>query len=99
MLGAMKVYARSNQPVICAPFTLAGANTPASATATVAELNAEATSALAFTQLVRPGCPMIYGHFLAGDVSATLAALVTADLVFAGLFGAHLRRTHAVGRS
>ena len=25
--------------------------------------------------------------------------LVTADLVFAGLFGAHLKRTHAVGRS
>jgi hypothetical protein len=41
----------------------------------------------------------IYGHFLAGDVTATLAALVTADLVFAGLFGAHLKRTHAVGRS
>ena len=40
----------------------------------------------------------IYGHFLAGDVSAMLAALVTADLVFAGLFGAHLKRTPADGR-
>lgn len=65
MLGALKVYARSNQPVICAPFTLAGANTPASAVATVAELNAEAVSALAFSQLVRKGCPMVYGNFLA----------------------------------
>ncbi len=33
----------------------------------------------------------IYGHFLAGDATAMLAALVTADLVFAGLFGAYLR--------
>ena len=41
---------------------------------------------------------VIYGHFLAGDATAMLAALVTADLVFAGLFGAHLKRTPADGR-
>jgi hypothetical protein len=41
---------------------------------------------------------VIYGHFLAGDAKAMLAALVTADLVFAGLFGAHLKRTPADGR-
>ena len=35
----------------------------------------------------------IYGHFLAGDATAPLAALVTADLIFAGLFGAYLKRT------
>jgi hypothetical protein len=35
----------------------------------------------------------IYGHFLAGDATAALAALVTADLVFAGLFAAYLART------
>jgi uncharacterized membrane protein YeaQ/YmgE (transglycosylase-associated protein family) len=41
---------------------------------------------------------VIYGHFLAGDAKAMLAALVTADLLFAGLFGAHLKRTPADGR-
>jgi hypothetical protein len=41
---------------------------------------------------------VIYGHFLAGDATTTLAALVTADLVFAALFGAHLKRTPADGR-
>lgn len=41
---------------------------------------------------------VIYGHFLAGDATAMLAALVTADLVFAGLFAAHLKRTPADGR-
>jgi len=40
----------------------------------------------------------IYGHFLAGDATAALAALVTADLVFAGLFGVYLKRTPADGR-
>jgi len=33
----------------------------------------------------------IYGHFLAGDATAALAALVTFDLAFAGLFVAYLR--------
>ena len=42
MIGALRVYARSGQALVVAPFTLAGANTPASATATVAELMAEA---------------------------------------------------------
>ncbi len=34
----------------------------------------------------------IYGHWLAGDISGRLALLVTADLVFAMLFGAYLRK-------
>ena len=41
---------------------------------------------------------VIYGHFLAGGATAMLAALVTADLVFAGFFAAHLKRTPADGR-
>lgn len=65
MLGALKVYARSNQSCIIAPFTMAGANSPASVVATVASLNAEALAGLAFAQAVRPGSPMIYGNFLA----------------------------------
>jgi hypothetical protein len=34
----------------------------------------------------------IYGHWLAGDASGRMAALVTADAVFALLFIAYLRR-------
>ena len=40
----------------------------------------------------------IYGHFLAGDATAALAALVTGDLIFAGLFAAYLAKTPADGR-
>ena len=64
MLGAMRALCRRNQPVLCSPFVLGGANTPASVPATVAQLNAEALSALAYTQLIRRGCPAIYGHYL-----------------------------------
>ena len=64
MLGALRAFCKRNQPVLCSPFVLGGANTPASVPATVAQLNAEALSALAYTQVVRKGCPAIYGHYL-----------------------------------
>ncbi|MGJ5619846.1 trimethylamine methyltransferase family protein [Sulfitobacter sp. MF3-043] len=64
MLGAMRAFNKANQPVLCSPFVLGGANTPASVAASVAQLNAEALSALAYTQVVRQGCPAIYGHYL-----------------------------------
>ena len=65
MLGAMRAFCRRNQPVLCSPFVLGGANTPASVAPTVAQLNAEALSALAYTQIIRKGTPAIYGHYLA----------------------------------
>jgi trimethylamine--corrinoid protein Co-methyltransferase len=64
MLGAMRAFSRANQPVLCSPFVLGGANTPASVAASVAQLNAEALAALAYTQVIRPGAPAIYGHYL-----------------------------------
>ncbi len=64
MLGAMRAFCKANQPVLCSPFVLGGANTPASVPAAVAQLNAEALSALAYTQLINKGCPAIYGHYL-----------------------------------
>ncbi len=64
MLGAMRAFTRHNQPVLCSPFVLGGANTPASTAPAVAQLNAEALSALAYTQVVRKGAPAIYGHYL-----------------------------------
>ena len=64
MLGALRAFCKRNQPILCSPFVLGGANTPASVPATVSQLNAEALSALAYTQVVKKGCPAIYGHYL-----------------------------------
>ncbi|MAK09691.1 MAG: trimethylamine methyltransferase [Rhodobacteraceae bacterium] len=64
MLGAMRAFCKRNQPVLCSPFVLGGANTPASVAPTVAQLNAEALSALAYTQVIKKGAPAIYGHYL-----------------------------------
>ncbi len=75
MLGAMRAFCRRNQPVLCSPFVLGGANTPASVAPTVAQLNAEALSALAYTQVIRRGCPAIYGQYLSTVSMATGAPM------------------------
>lgn len=63
MLGASEVYARNNQASIISPFILAGAMSPVTAAGTLAQILAEAMAGMAFTQLVRPGAPVIFGTF------------------------------------
>src|SRR3954449_9029154 len=64
MLGAMLEYNRANQAVITTPFLLMGAMSPVSIPATLVQQIAEALSGIALTQLVRPGCPVVFGSFL-----------------------------------
>jgi trimethylamine--corrinoid protein Co-methyltransferase len=64
MLDALKVYARHFQPCLLSPLALCGASTPASTVGAVAQVNAEALAGIAFTQLVRPGCPQVFGQFM-----------------------------------
>ncbi len=64
MLESIRIYAAHNQPCILAPFALCGASTPASAVGAVAQVNAEALAGVAYTQIVRPGSPQLYGQFM-----------------------------------
>jgi trimethylamine---corrinoid protein Co-methyltransferase len=64
MLSAMLEYNRANQAVVCTPFLLMGAMSPVSIPATLVQQIAEALSGIALTQLVNPGCPVVFGSFL-----------------------------------
>jgi trimethylamine--corrinoid protein Co-methyltransferase len=64
MLGAMMEYVRANQAVVISPFLLMGAMSPVSLPATLVQQIAEALAGIALTQLVRPGCPVVFGSFL-----------------------------------
>ncbi len=64
MLSALRAFAKRKQVVLISPFVLGGANTPASTVPAVVQLNAEALSCLAYSQIVRAGAPVIYGHYL-----------------------------------
>ncbi|MEX0343680.1 MAG: trimethylamine methyltransferase family protein [Rhizobiaceae bacterium] len=63
MVGAAKVYARNNQACIIAPFILAGAMSPVTVAGTLTQVLAEVLAGAAFTQLVRPGAPVLFGTF------------------------------------
>tara|TARA_B100001996_G_scaffold51247_1_gene36650 strand:- start:1054 stop:2007 length:954 start_codon:yes stop_codon:yes gene_type:complete len=68
MLDAIKVYARANQAVLFTPFVLSGASTTASVVGSLVQINAEALAGIAFSQIVRPGVPAVYGQWI-GAVS------------------------------
>jgi len=63
MLGSAKVYAENNQATLLTPFILAGAMAPVTVAGTAAQTLAEALAGIAFTQIVRPGAPVVLGSF------------------------------------
>jgi trimethylamine---corrinoid protein Co-methyltransferase len=64
MLDAQFEYSAANQPVVLTPFLLMGAMSPVSVPATLVQQIAEALTGIALSQLIRPGCPIIFGSFL-----------------------------------
>ena len=64
MSGSLKAYARANQGNFISPFILGGAMGPVTQPALIAQAHAETIAAIALTQLVRSGSPVIYGNFL-----------------------------------
>ena len=64
MLDSVRVFAGANQATLFSPFVLGGASTPASTVGAVIQVNIEALTGVAFSQLVRAGAPALYGQWL-----------------------------------
>ncbi len=64
MLDALFEYCAAAQPVVLTPFLLMGAMSPVTIPAALVQQLAEALSGIALAQLIRPGCPVIFGSFL-----------------------------------
>ena len=64
MLDAQFEYCAARQPVVLTPFLLMGAMSPVTIPAALVQQLAEALSGIALAQLIRPGCPVIFGSFL-----------------------------------
>jgi trimethylamine--corrinoid protein Co-methyltransferase len=64
MMGALEVYAAANQASIVSPFIVGGAMAPVSVAGTLTQVLAEAMTGIAYSQLVRPGSPAIFGAFV-----------------------------------
>jgi len=65
MMGALEVYARANQATIISPFIVGGAMSPVTVAGTLTQVLAEALAGIAYSQLIRPGAPVIFGAFVA----------------------------------
>lgn len=63
MSGALRVYAAANQSVAISPAIFGGAMGPVSQAAVAAQTLAEGMAGIALTQLVRKGCPVVFGSF------------------------------------
>ncbi len=64
MIGALEVYASNNQACIISPFIVGGAMAPVSVAGTLTQVLAETLAGIAYSQLVRPGAPVIMGAFV-----------------------------------
>jgi trimethylamine--corrinoid protein Co-methyltransferase len=64
MMGALEVYARANQAAIISPFIVGGAMAPVTVAGTLTQVLAEVLAGVAYSQLVRPGAPVIFGAFV-----------------------------------
>ena len=64
MMGALEVYAAANQACIVSPFIVGGAMAPVSVAGTLTQVLAEVLAGVAYSQLIRPGAPVIFRAFV-----------------------------------
>ncbi len=64
MMGSLEVYAAANQASIVSPFIVGGAMAPVSVAGVLTQVLAEVLAGIAYSQLIRPGSPVIMGAFV-----------------------------------
>ncbi|MDR9395110.1 MAG: trimethylamine methyltransferase family protein [Roseovarius sp.] len=64
MMGSLEVYARNNQACIISPFIVGGAMAPTTVAGTLTQVLAEVMAGIAYSQLIRPGAPVVFGAFV-----------------------------------
>ena len=64
MMGALEVFASNNQASIISPFIVGGAMAPVSVVGTLTQVLAEVFAGIAYSQIIKPGAPVIFGTFV-----------------------------------
>ena len=95
MLHGIQEMSARNQCIVITPFTLAGAMAPVTVAGALVLQNAEALAGIAYTQVVRPGAPVIYGGFTSNvDMRSGAPAFGTPEYWKACLIGGQLARRY-----
>ena len=97
MLHGIQEMSARNQCIVITPFTLAGAMAPVTVAGALVLQNAEALAGIAYTPVVRPGAPVIYGGFTSNvDMRSGSPAFGTPEYWQACLVGGQLARRYNV---
>ncbi len=97
MLTGLTEMVRNGQPCIITPFTLAGAMSPITLAGALAQQTAEALLVIAFTQMINPGCPVVFGGFTSNvDMKSGAPAFGTPEYAQAILIGGQLARRYGL---
>lgn len=97
MLRGLMEMVRNGQPCIITPFTLAGAMSPITLAGSLAQQTAEALLVIAFTQMINPGCPVVFGGFTSNvDMKSGAPAFGTPEYAQAILIGGQLARRYGL---
>jgi trimethylamine--corrinoid protein Co-methyltransferase len=97
MLRGLMEMVRNGQPCIVTPFTLAGAMSPITLAGSLAQQTAEALLVIAFTQMINPGCPVVFGGFTSNvDMKSGAPAFGTPEYAQAILIGGQLARRYGL---
>lgn len=93
LLAGLMAMAENGQAIVVTPFTLAGAMSPVTIAGSLAQQTAEALGVIAFTQMVRPGTPVIFGGFTSNvDMKSGAPAFGTPEYVRAVIIGGQVAR-------
>ena len=97
MLQGIIEMSSRNQVVVLTPFTLAGAMAPVTIAGALVQQNAEALAGIAFTQMVNPGSPAVYGGFTSNvDMKSGAPAFGTPEYVLAAQISGQLARHYKI---
>ncbi|MDA7956256.1 MAG: trimethylamine methyltransferase family protein [Gammaproteobacteria bacterium] len=93
MLAGLTEMTEHGQPCVITPFTLAGAMSPVTLAGALAQQTAEALAVLALVQMLRPGCPCVFGGFTSNvDMKSGSPAFGTPEYIRGVLAGGQLAR-------
>lgn len=97
MLQGIIEFASRNQIVCITPFTLMGAMAPVTPAGALSQHNAEALAGMVFTQVIRPGSPVVYGGFTSNvDMQSGAPAFGTPEAMTTTLITGQLTRRYEV---
>jgi len=93
LLEGLVCFAEMGQVNMVTPFTLAGAMSPVTIAGALVQQTAEALALIAYTQMVRPGAPVMFGGFTSNvDMKSGAPAFGTPEYVKATLAGGQIAR-------